>query len=214
MAVELQPSVLARTLPEFRRRLAVAERLSPHVHLDLMDGRFVSTRSLGPAGLAKVHWKHRPDVHAMVVNPVAWLATFSALRPRRVYVHCELPEQVLLPTIAFLRSNRIQVGLAINPQTPLRRLEPWKRVAQAILVLGVTPGRYGAPWHPKTVQRVRELRRRWPQLPVVVDGHVDAKRLPLLVGAGVSGAIIGSAVMESSQPELAWKHLKTIARRG
>ena len=59
MAVELIPSVLAQTPRQLRKRILLAEGLSNTIHLDVMDGKLVSTKSVSIATLTKTHWKNK-----------------------------------------------------------------------------------------------------------------------------------------------------------
>lgn len=212
MAVELIPSVLATTADQLRTRVSLAEKLGTTIHLDVMDGKFVTTKSVGSRSLAKVHWKRRVEIHAMVDNPITILTLLEAIRPRRVYLHVELGS-ALLPFIAVLRSRRIEFGLAINPRTDLHVLKLYIRYATSVLVMSVQPGRYQAPFWPGAFQRIRKIKQRWPKVTIAVDGGMNARTLPRAIRAGAKRVIVGSDVILNPEPGLEWRKLKMMTRR-
>jgi ribulose-phosphate 3-epimerase len=212
MAVKVVPAVLGRTAKEYRQRLTLAETLATTIHLDVMDGAFVRSTSVRWSTIKQNPPHHRCEIHAMVRQVDQLVPMIAALHPHRVYLHVELPATAVTPFIAFLRSRRIAVGLAINPTTRLDRLEPYTRHASAIMVMGVRPGQYGARWQPKTLQRLRAVRRRWPRLRRVCDGGVSERTIAQVIIAGAQEVIIGSAVMLATDPKATWRRLRSMTR--
>ncbi len=211
MAVELIPSVLATTKTQLHRRADLAQRLAPIIHLDVMDGRFVKTKSVGASLLAKNPWKRKVEIHAMVKNPAMLLPVLNTIKPRRVYLHIELGRS-LLPMIALLRSRNIELGLALNPSSLITSLQPYIRYAKSVLVLSVHPGRYQAPiWH-GAFNRIRNLHRRWPRLVIACDGSMNQTTLPRAIKAGARRIIVGSDVMLSVDPQAEWKKLQALTK--
>jgi len=211
MLVELFPAVLATTLAELKSRTHLAQKLSPTIHLDVMDGKFVSTKSVSIKTLQDMAWKGKVEIHAMVKNPTTLLPLLDSIKPRRVYLHVELGA-ALLPMIAVLRSRKIELGLAINPQTSITALEQFIPYAKSILVLSVHPGKYHAPLWPGAFSRIRTLRRRWPKLVIGADGSMNQSTIARAMKAGAQRLIVGSNVMLDEHPELAWKKLQTLTR--
>jgi pentose-5-phosphate-3-epimerase len=207
MAVELLPSITATTAPQLRRYATLASSLSHHIHLDLMDGRFVPTKSARIKNLKLI----RPEVHAMTLSSAFILDILEHIHPSRVYVPIELGDS-LPPILAMLRSRRIPVGFAISPTTPVQVLSPWLKYSQHLLVLCVQPGRYGAPLWSGAVRRVRDIRRRHPRARITCDGAMNEQTLPKLIRAGAQRCIVGSAVMLAHDPERAWQALRRVAR--
>jgi ribulose-phosphate 3-epimerase len=73
-------------------------------------------------------------------------------------------------------------------------------------------GQQGQPADPRAVELVRALREAHPDLPIQVDGGVNAEHIPALVEAGASRLVAGSAVFGVDNPAAALKELGTIAR--
>lgn len=207
MPVEIVPSVLARTLPVFRARLAAAERLSRIIHVDVMDGQFVPTHSVGLDRLWSQSW-HRPvELHLMVQRPEQWLELVLNRMVKEVIVHVEIGNR-LEYALALFRSNKKRVRLAINPKTPLSRLWPWVKFSQGVQVMTVTPGRYRAPFQPGMIDRIKTIRARHPRLRISCDGGMTPRTIPAMVQAGADRCIVGSYIQYARHPEQAWQRLR------
>ena len=211
MAVELIPSVLAQTSKQLLDRATLAHKLNRVIHLDVMDGCFVSTKSVALKTLQHQKFHGQVEVHAMVERLDTLVPLIASLHPQRVYVHVELGER-LIPFIAYLRSRRIRVGLAINPTTSLTKLAPFIPAIESLLVMGVRPGKYHAPFISSTPKRINTLRLLYPKLKIAVDGGMNQKTLPKVIAAGVNRVIVGSDVMLNDEPVVEWRKLKALTK--
>jgi ribulose-phosphate 3-epimerase len=204
--IEIIPSVLAHTRPSFRSRLRVAERLGRRIHVDAMDGKFVTTRSVSLDTLRRQNWTRKVGLHLMVAEPERWIEV--ALHPmvEEVIIHAEIGAR-LRYALALMRSNRKQVCLAINPRTPIVKVEPWLRHSHGIHVMTVHPGSNHAAFLPSMLRRIQEIRKRHPRIRITCDGGITPITLPKVLEAGANRVIVGSYVQFADQPEQAWQQL-------
>ncbi len=212
MAVELSPSVLATTPKQFRERLKLAHKLSKHIHIDIMDGVFVKTKSIGIGAMQKITVPKNSSIHAMVAHPENYLEVFTTYKPRRVFLQAEL-KTALPPVIQQLHKLRISVGIAISPKTRLSPVQKFLNLGDQVLILTVDPGHYHGRYHQQMIRRVQQLRKIMPKTPIVVDGHIDTDTLPAYAKAGANGAVVGSAVMLNDHPAQSWRELSNLAKR-
>ncbi len=210
MGIKILPAVLAGQRSTFRRRIDLARQLSTAIHIDIMDGLFVTSRSITQKTLASFSPLPRAELHLMVQRPIGWLKVVKRLRIPSVVVHVELGSQ-LRPAIKLFQSEGIRVSLAINPTTALSSLArhlPFRRV----VIMSVHPGRYGAPFQQQTINRVAQLRRRWPKLTIAVDGGMNAQTIPLVIAAGAQEVVVGSDIMRNKHPKAEWDRLRRLTR--
>lgn len=212
MAVEILPAILAHNLRELRQEIATLKPLSRSFHVDIMDGVFVSGRTVSKGHLLQRLRSMKIDLHLMVQRPSQWVDFCCALRPRRVFLHIENTPQELLPTVAALRSCGIQAGLAISPGTPLRRLTEHRHWCRHVLVMTVRPGQYHAPAIVGAGSRIRAVARALPAARIICDGHVTERTLPLWKQAGAQAFIVGSAVVQAAHPAAELQRLRRVAR--
>lgn len=211
MHVTVVPSVNATRADVARRHLRLASRMHRAVQIDCADGKFVRWRTLGPAAIVRLAPMGSVELHLMVKDPQTWLPAALALAVDRIAFHIEaVPDP--RPLIAALRIHRIAPVVAINPKTPLGRLTKWARFFSRFLVLGVSPGPSGSPFHPNTLGRVRHLRGRFPQAEVGVDGGISSGTVQAAARAGANRLVVGSAVFATTNPIASYRTLARLVQ--
>lgn len=207
------PAVLAADAKTFKRRLQIARALSPIVHVDVMDGRFVASTSVNRSALARLPSGNCYDVHLMVQRPADWLPYLRTDRVKTVVLHAESYGASL--ALRRARARGFKVAIALNPKTPLTKLDRLPRTFQAIQCLAVQPGRYGSAFHEGVFRKLRAARRRWPALTLSVDGGVTLGRIKPLLATGVNQLVIGSSIMLQPRPRAAYQQfLRLVNREG
>ena len=199
-AVKLAPSILAADFARLGEQVAEAERAgADRIHVDVMDGHFVPNLSMGPAivqSLRRV--THLTlETHLMISDPDAFLDDFAAAGSDSLLVHWE-GNNNLHRTMQRIRVLGKRAGVVINPATPSAVLEEIVQDVDQVLVMTVNPGfghqQFLRSTLPK-IQRIRELvERRKPGCEVEVDGGIDATTAPLVVRAGATVLVAGSAI--------------------
>ncbi|MFM7323175.1 MAG: ribulose-phosphate 3-epimerase [Armatimonadota bacterium] len=170
-------------------------------HFDVMDGHFVPNLTFGAgvvASLRKVAPAATFDVHLMVTNPDAHIAGFVAAGADAITVHAEVAPH-LQRTLAAIGAAGCRAGVALNPSTGLAPLSyVWDDI-DLVLVMTVNPGFGGQSFLPAAARKVAELdairRERGLSFRISVDGGVDPRTAPGLVGDGADVLVAGTALM-------------------
>jgi ribulose-phosphate 3-epimerase len=199
-AVKLAPSILAADFARLGEQVAEAERAgADRIHVDVMDGHFVPNLSMGPAivqSLRRV--THLTlETHLMISDPDAFLDDFAAAGSDSLLVHWE-GNNNLHRTVQRIRVLGKRAGVVINPATPSAVLEEIVQDVDQVLVMTVNPGFGHQQFLPSTLPKIRRIRelveRRKPACEVEVDGGIDATTAPLVVRAGATVLVAGSAI--------------------
>lgn len=128
------------------------------LHVDVMDGKFVSNKTEDLDSLKRILPISTPfDVHLMVKNPISYIEEYVTIFPQYITVHLEIDN--LLKTIDFIKSKNIKVGVSIKPETSVQKLLPYLPLIDLVLVMGVEPGKGGQTFIEKTVNKLNELKR-------------------------------------------------------
>jgi ribulose-phosphate 3-epimerase len=164
-----------------------------------MDGQFVPPISFGPA---ICHAARRAtalplDVHLMIIQPARYFEELAGLGVGTVSVHVEACPH-LHRDLGAIKALGMRAGVALNPGTPLAALEAVLELADVVLVMSVNPGWGGQPFLPSSVHRIERL-AAWlvelgrPETEIEVDGGVNAATAPMVVRAGATVLVAGSA---------------------
>jgi ribulose-phosphate 3-epimerase len=133
----------------------------------------------------------------MVSDPDLFLDAFASAGSDSLLVHWE-GNNNLQRTVQRIKALGKHAGVAINPATPAAVLEEIVEDIDLVLVMTVNPG-FGHQQFLRTtvskIARVRQLVERLkPGCEVEVDGGIDAATAPLVVRAGATVLVAGSAI--------------------
>ncbi|MCE5223388.1 ribulose-phosphate 3-epimerase [bacterium] len=178
------------------------------IHLDIMDGNFVPNLSFSPAMSQEIHemsGKIPFDVHFMMTS-LAYKQTikaFLAIKPVRVSVHIEAFPSLEEVMIA-IKEQHIEFGVALNPDTPIDRIQAFLPQLDFILLMSVNPGFGGQSFHLDVLEKAKTLNQLrvcygYPYL-LEVDGGVQLSLVPALAASGVDLFIIGSDLVKQKDP--------------
>lgn len=167
------------------------------LHLDVMDGHFVPNLSFGVPILEAVR-RASPipiESHLMVMDPLRLIPRFLAGSDRIIFHLEALPEPE--PGIELVKAAGREVGLALNPSTPVDRVKPYLQLIDLVLLMSVNPGLGGQSFIPETFSRIEELRDQTPLLIIAVDGGVKPEMAQALKRAGVTEVIAGTGIFKA-----------------
>ena len=128
-----------------------------YIHLDIMDGIFVSNTS-DMYNFLKNNEINKPlDIHLMVENVDEYIEKYSKLNPEFITFHVEVSNTLSL--INKVKEKNIKVGLAISPKTDIKLLMPYLKDIDLILVMSVEPGYGGQEFLESTYSKLEELNK-------------------------------------------------------
>jgi ribulose-phosphate 3-epimerase len=207
------PAILTddpQVLPQLVRQ---AEGFCRYVQFDIMDGRFVPSHSITWQHLAALDTALDWEVHLMVEDPDQYLAAFREAGASRIIFHYEAsprPDQV----VRRVKSLGVEVGLALNPETPVSSVQPLASKVDSVLLLAVQPGFYGSPFLPEVMDKVSQLRGECPDLEIGIDGGIKERNIAQVARAGVDSIYVGSAIFRDSEPAASYRRLARLAEEG
>lgn len=183
------------------------------LHLDVMDGHFVDNISFGPAMVQAVHESNDIflDVHLMISRPDHYLQRFIAAGADLITVHVEAEHEVA-ETLLRIREGGCEVGLALNPSTPLSAVEPYLGQIDLLLCMTVVPGFGGQAFMadvlPKITAAMEYRKTRNLAYHIEVDGGIGAAQAALCYSAGANVMVAGSSTFRAADMAVAVRQIR------
>lgn len=204
---KLLPSVLSADFANLERDLTcIKEAGVTQVHVDVMDGSFVPSISLGFPVIRSMRSVSDLffDVHLMVEEPGRFLEETKAAGADRIGVHAEACRH-LQRTLQQIRDLGCEVCVVLNPATPLTALDYVLEDVDVVLLMTVNPGFGGQKYIPAMTDKIRNLRRmideRGLDVKIQLDGGVKLSNARELLEAGADYLVAGSSVFNGNPRE-------------
>ena len=213
----MAPSILAADFANLARDIAAAERGgADYIHVDVMDGHFVPNITMGPPVVRSLKRVATVplDVHLMIMEPDRYIDAFAEAGAAMMSVHAEILPH-LHRTVQAIKKLGKKAGVVLNPSTPVVALENVAGDVDYVLVMTVNPGFGGQTFIPRSLEKIRAVRRlldsQGNAAPIEVDGGIDLDTVASVVAAGADILVAGQAVFGGGQAEQATRELKAAA---
>jgi ribulose-phosphate 3-epimerase len=215
--VRVAPSILAADFARLGEQVeAVMDAGARVIHVDVMDGHFVPPISIGALVVDAlrdlVHGRDGVlDVHLMVDRPERRIEEFAAAGADTLIVHWEATPHVHY-ALQAVRSAGLDAGLALNPATPPEVVTGLGAELDHVLCMTVNPGWGGQPYIDTSTAKVARLRELLgPDVPIEVDGGIDAGTARATREAGATLFVAGSSIFGADDPAAAYSEIAAAA---
>ena len=214
MQAKLIPAANENSFEEVAQKIRQVEEIADEFGLDEMqidvsDGTFTPTTVWHePKDLIGFETKLKPDFHLMVSDMDARINDWLVRPVKKITFHLEAAHDPMLVLEKIKESGR-EAGIAINPETPVEKLEPFFGKADSFLILGVNPGASGQRMLAGTAEKIRALRSACERCIIGIDGGVMLENTKELVDAGADYIVVASAIFGQKDIRKAIQDLKS-----
>ncbi|MCM8783825.1 MAG: ribulose-phosphate 3-epimerase [Candidatus Omnitrophica bacterium] len=198
--MKVVPAILTDDPKDLEIKIRQAESFSDIAQIDIMDGKFVPSRSVTADALASIKTGLFLEVHLMVDYPLKEIIPFKKAGVKRIIFHYEAKDDSQ-QVIRSIRKEKIEVGLAINPETDLVKIENLLDKIDILLIMAVNPGFYGSKFIPEVLKKSYLLHSRKRSYYIGLDGGIKVDNIRIVKSAGVDIAYVGSGIFGSGVPK-------------
>lgn len=184
-----------------------------YLHVDVMDGHFVSNLTIGPhiVKTLKKQTRFKLDVHLMITNAPDMIPSFIEAGADIITIHQEAVYH-LHRQIYRIKEAGVKAGVSLNPATSLDTLNWVINDVDLILIMSVNPGFGGQSYIPQTTEKLAELEKlrnsAKANFSIEVDGGIDANSCARAYQAGARYFVAGSAIFGNSDRKKAIKDIQ------
>jgi len=196
----IAPSILSADFWNLGKDIRDAEEAGIQwLHIDVMDGHFVPNITIGPLVVRAIskYTSLMKDVHLMIEKPLDYIDEFSEAGADLITIHFESSGDIP-GTIRRIRDNHRKVGISVNPDTPVSAIYRYLPDVDLVLVMSVHPGFGGQKFIPRSIEKIRELKREIARTRsdamIEVDGGINKTTIKDACLAGADILVAGSAV--------------------
>ena len=210
MTIRTVPAILTDDPIALGKMVLQTESFTDFAQFDIMDGQFVPSTSITCRQIVALETRLSWEVHLMVMHPEQYLEEFKKAGAQKIVFHYEAtpaPERV----IDRIKKLEMQVGLAVNPETPVSVITPLVNTLDSVLFLSVYPGYYGAKFIPEVLNKISDFRKAHPVMEVGIDGGIKDSNIAEIAATGVNVIYIGSAIYLQPDPADSYRRLTKLA---
>lgn len=236
--IQIIPAIIPESFEHLRAQLSLVRGVCPLVQIDIVDGVFAPTitwpfdstqgkpfnfahdRSFIDEHFKKIieqkegipFWQDfNFEIDLMIQNPEKTIDDWLGIGAISLIIHIESTNEIK-KIIDKIKNANIAVGVSLNPSTPNEKIYPLIKKINFVQFMGNDKiGYHGVELDKRVYQKIKNLKNKYPELPISIDIGVSHETIPLLIEAGANKLISGSAIFNADNIEETFDELKNLA---
>jgi ribulose-phosphate 3-epimerase len=210
---KIVPGILTDSEKDYHKRLLAAEHVSDLIQIDLVDGKFAPSTTVGIDVIKKYYSSSFLEIQLMVVHPENYIDELAPLEyVSRIIFPFEIQSDIN-SAIYHIKNHGIQAGLSLNPQTPIAAAIHYFDDIDLLLLVTGKPGFSGQKLGQDTYERIKQAKKISPGLPIEIDIGVNMQNADKLAAAGADFLVASSALYGADDFRVAFESLAKLAEK-
>ncbi|HHX8078492.1 TPA: ribulose-phosphate 3-epimerase [Escherichia coli] len=202
---KILPSIFGADILRLKDEIHFLEEEQTEIlHVDLMDGTYVSNIAFGPNQIAAMKKASSMifDVHMMLANPERHIDDVINTGAEMISVHYESTPHVHYIIQKIKKAGR-KAGVVLNPGTPESVIEYLLDDIDYILLMTINPGQPGQTFIHKSLEKIRNTKKMISgrDIQIEVDGGVNLDNVKQVKEAGADLIVVGGALFNKQSHE-------------
>ncbi|MFH1454876.1 MAG: hypothetical protein ABIF22_00935 [bacterium] len=237
---EVLPAIIPKSFEDLNCKMSAVKGIVKLVQVDVCDGKFVPSESWPYVGDDENHfekiteeeegfpfWQDMDfEADLMIKNPEVEAEKWIKAGAKALVLHTESSSKIL-ELVKDLRKTygysgdslvSIEIGIALNINTPNEVLYDFlepntqdRTLIDFVQFMGIDKiGYQGQEFDEEVLEKISDLRKKYPDVVISVDGAVNFDTYQDLVKAGANKLISGSAIYESEDIKEAVEEMRGI----
>jgi ribulose-phosphate 3-epimerase len=220
--IEIIPAILPFDFAELADKVELIKGFTKKLQVDVCDGQFVPNATWpyrkhddtyekiiheeeGMPGWESIDY----EFDLMVNKPEEVVEDWITAGAARIILHAEAKGDIAAALVKL--SGVVEVGMALNIETPLDIVELHKERINFIQLMGIDHiGFQHQAFDEKVLSKIKEVKARFPDMIVSIDGGVSMETAPKLIEAGADRLVVGSAIFAADNPLDALQNFKKL----
>ncbi|MEB4675209.1 ribulose-phosphate 3-epimerase [Enterobacteriaceae bacterium G50] len=212
---QILPSIFGADILRLRDEITFLEQEQTQIlHVDLMDGTYVSNIAFGPNQIAAMKKASTMvfDVHMMLANPERHIDDVIKTGAEMISVHYESTPHVHYILQKIKKAGR-KAGVVLNPGTPESVIEYLLDDIDYVLIMTINPGQPGQTFIEKSLEKIRNTKKMVAgrDIQIEVDGGVNIEIAKKVKEAGADLIVVGGALFNCT-PNESYQALKAVVQ--
>lgn len=192
------PAILTSDRSRLVEQINLVRQLTSRVQIDCIDDSFVDNATVPIGELPKpVDIKVDLDIMSRQSDRVVEQAI--SYGPQLIILHFELLEDAAT-LVGRIKKAGLQAGIAIDPDTPVKKLKPMLPEIDAVCIMGYPAGFAGQKFQPTVLDKVAELRAANSDLEISLDGGASVNTIAKICATDLDIAYTNTAIFGSEDP--------------
>ena len=213
--IQISPSILSADFSKLGEEIKRLEDGGADlIHVDVMDGHFVPNITIGPPVIKTLrnYTKLPFDVHLMISPVHKYIKNFAEAGSDIITIHPEATDN-LIESIQLIKQLKKKVGVSLNPNTEINIIESQLNNIDLVLIMSVFPGFGGQKFIPKTIEKIKALKKIKDKnnysFDIEVDGGINFSNSKDVIDAGANILVSGTTIFKENNGDIK-KNIETL----